>query len=239
MIPKPIESYTVHEVQIHSKIASIGSCHPNIVKLYASFEDDNNVFIVLEFCPNLTLADLIEREYFTEFNECRSFMCQVLNGANYIHNHNIIHRDLKLSNILLSDNNQAKICDFGLAIDANASDPDLRLLCGTIPYMAPEIVNLQGAVLKSDIWAIGVMTYYLYKGERPFDSELDTHARDIYNRIRSAEYKLAEYDEPYFVQFVQSTLQRDPSLRLTAAECLQSPMFSEHLHLREYKLFLY
>lgn len=134
------------EIAIHKKLI-----HENIVKFVSSLEDESNLFIVMELCQN-SLSEYLEAQVFVEYNECRSIVRQILSGADYLHKNGIIHRDLKLSNVLIKGN-KFKICDFGLAIHTNAPSFDLRARCGTVMYMPPEIVDYRGAVTKSDIWS--------------------------------------------------------------------------------------
>lgn len=92
----------------------------------------------LELCSNFNLSHLLEAEQFLEFNKCATLIRQVLNGACSIHDNNIIHRDIKLDNVLLNENLQVKIGYFGLAIETNASEVELQKCCGTVTYSAPE-----------------------------------------------------------------------------------------------------
>lgn len=129
MIEKSNELYELikNEDTIHKKLH-----HKHIVDFLSSFEDEKNKFIILEMCPNRTLSDLMEKQLFAEYDECQSFIHQILNGVNHIHQNNVIHRDIKLGNIMLNENNQVKIGDFGLAIEANAPASELRQFCGTL-----------------------------------------------------------------------------------------------------------
>jgi polo-like kinase 1 len=89
--------------------------HQNIVKFEHFFEDENNVYILLEMCPNQTLADLMRRRWvITEF-ESRYYLKQVIAAIKYMHQHHVLHRDLKLGNLFLDARMQIKIGDFGLA----------------------------------------------------------------------------------------------------------------------------
>lgn len=204
------------EVGVHSKLS-----HENIVQFISSFEDEKNRFIILELC-DATLKQLMDAQFFTQFKECRDLVRQMLKGVEYLHKNRIIHRDLKLDNILINDG-KIKICDFGLAILENAPADELRKFCGTAVYMSPEVLARSGAVPRSDIWSVGVITFRLYKGIRPFDAEDEDQ---VYERIRNVAYNVADYDEPLFVEFIQSIFQADFNLRPTAEQCLTLPMFT-------------
>lgn len=114
--------------------------HENIVKFEHFFEDENNVYILLELCPNQTLGDLLRRRWcLTEF-ECRYYLKQIISAVKYMHSKRVLHRDLKLGNFFLNSKMQIKIGDFGLATKLK-KELDLRSsICGTPNYMAPEIL---------------------------------------------------------------------------------------------------
>lgn len=151
---------TQHLIQTEIKLHKKCGHHKNIVKFLTSYENDKFGAIVMELCfntSNNTLSELLWEEGFVNFDDFICFMRQILNGVQFIHDNNVIHRDLKPCNILVSELNVLKICDFGLAVDMNATSNQLREFCGTIPFMSPEIVNQTGATAKSDIWAITVI----------------------------------------------------------------------------------
>jgi serine/threonine protein kinase len=123
------------EIQIHK-----GLQHPNIVNFEHFFEDEENVYILMELCPNKSLNDLLrQRGWLTEL-ECRYFVWQVVDAVRYMHDNLILHRDLKLSNVFLSQDMQVKIGDFGLAVPLKEENELRYSFLGTPGYMAPEIV---------------------------------------------------------------------------------------------------
>jgi polo-like kinase 1 len=123
------------ELQIHKTLL-----HPHIVRFHHFFEDDKNVYILLELCANQSLAELIrKRHHLSEF-ECRYFSLQIISALKYMQKNRVLHRDLKLSNLFLDDKMRVKIGDFGLATRLR-EEVDLRAsICGTPNYMAPEIL---------------------------------------------------------------------------------------------------
>lgn len=160
-----------NEAKIHSRLK-----HKHIVELIEYFEDNDHVYIILALCSNQSLEDLRKRRLVT-IAECRYFMYQTLRGIQYIHEKDIIHRDLKLSNILLDKDMQVKICDFGFAIHVDQAQSS-HTICGTKSFLAPEVVRRQGFVCCSDIWSIGVIAFVLFLGYYPFTDEYTFHDFD-------------------------------------------------------------
>ena len=132
------------EIEIHKRMN-----HCNIVKIFHSFEDQNFVHILLENCTQKSLLHVLKyRSTITE-PETRYYMKQILMGARYIHKAGFLHRDLKLGNMLLSQNMQVKICDFGLACFTEDSRPGS--MCGTPNYLASEVLAKKGHGVAADV----------------------------------------------------------------------------------------
>lgn len=141
--------------------------HPNIVYCYDVIRLHNEVFIIMEYCDSGDLATIIKRpikEKYAQF-----YFCQLSNGLKYLDYHNIIHRDIKPKNILLTNNRRIlKIADFGLAkkiIDISLNET----VCGSPLYMAPEIINNNPYNNQTDLWSIGMILYEMLYGEHPFE----------------------------------------------------------------------
>lgn len=170
-----------NEISIHRKLK-----HQHVVEFVKSFEDDNLIYMIQALCSNHSLRDLHKARGVVSLAECRYFISQILKGAQYIHEKKYIHRDLKLTNILIDKNMQMKICDFGLAIHLNDPRLDTKTICGTTNYLAPEVVARKGFACVSDVWAIGVITFVLMFGYKPFE-ECDAYA--THQRILRGDYK--------------------------------------------------
>lgn len=119
-----------NEISIHRRLK-----HAHVVEFIKSFEDDQLVYIIQSLCPNHSLRDLHKTRGVVSVAECRYFVSQILKGAQYIHQCKYIHRDLKLTNILIDKNMQMKICDFGLAIHVDDQRLDSKTICGTTNYL--------------------------------------------------------------------------------------------------------
>ena len=133
--------------------------HPNIVKLYEAYERRRHIYLVMEYCPGGNLAD----RHFAE-NECASIIRKILSAVAYMHSKRVVHRDLKLENIVFARNMEPKIIDFGLATKYLSQEyKNMTDRVGTLYSMAPQV--LQGVYTsKCDMWSIGVIAYILLSG---------------------------------------------------------------------------
>ena len=148
--------------------------HPNIVKLYEVFEDDNSYYLVMEQMPGGELFEaILQKEQFNE-KEASDTVRPIIDAINYCHSLNIIHRDIKPENLLYSTKNPQtriiKVSDFGLARFISA-DTLASTTCGTPGYVAPEILEERRYGKECDFWSIGVVLYILLSGYPPFYDE--------------------------------------------------------------------
>ena len=141
------------EINIHSKLL-----HQNIIKVYNVYEDEETINIIMEYAQKGNLYQLIKNEK-NGFSESKAFdyFIQMINAVYYLHSNNIIHRDIKPENILISEDDQLKLCDFGWARELTLENRST--FCGTMEYMAPEIVGSENYDYSVDIWSLG--NYYL------------------------------------------------------------------------------
>ena len=170
--------------------------HPNIIKLYEVFEAPNSLYLIIEECQGGELFDKISERI--ENNEMYSekktaeIMVQVMSAIEYCHNNKIVHRDLKLENLLYlkkgnEENNPLKVIDFGLS-QIVETKKKLSSKVGTPYYIAPEV--LAGDYTeKCDIWSAGVILYVLLSGELPFNGTSDV---EIYSKIEKFEFNFPE-----------------------------------------------
>ncbi|XP_054639457.1 NUAK family SNF1-like kinase 2 [Dunckerocampus dactyliophorus] len=152
------------EIEIMSSL-----CHPHIITIYEVFENKDKIVIVMEYASRGDLYDYIcDRRTISE-RESRHFFRQIVSAVHYCHLNGIVHRDLKLENILLDGNGNVKIADFGLS-NLYHGDEYLQTFCGSPLYASPEIVNgrpYRGPEV--DTWSLGVLLYTMVHGTMPFD----------------------------------------------------------------------
>ncbi|CAN9511730.1 unnamed protein product [Ophioblennius macclurei] len=152
------------EIEIMSSL-----CHPHIITIYEVFENKDKIVIVMEYASKGDLYDYICDKRNVSEPEARHFFRQIVSAVHYCHQNGIVHRDLKLENILLDGNGNVKIADFGLS-NLYHGDEYLQTFCGSPLYASPEIVNgrpYRGPEV--DTWSLGVLLYTLVHGTMPFD----------------------------------------------------------------------
>ena len=166
------------EISIHIRIT-----HPYIVKLYSTSEDDKNYNMIMDYIPNGTLFSLIQKLHGLKENDAFKYFIQVVSAIQFLHYNGLAHRDIKPENILLDDNKNVKLCDFGWCVDI--SKGERMTFCGTYEYMAPEIVNEQYYDYGIDIWSLGVLLYEMIHGFSPFRAHNNTKdaMKELFNNI--------------------------------------------------------
>lgn len=161
--------------------------------------------------------------------ETKYFLLQILSAVKYMHEHRVIHRDLKLANLFLSENMEIKIGDFGLAAQLDFDGQRKQTLCGTPNYIAPEVLKSDGHSYEVDIWSIGVILYTLLIGTPPFES---SNVKTTYDRIQNGTYSfpssvpLSDKAKDLITQL----LSNKPDERPTASEIMLHPFFADVPH---------
>ncbi|KAJ1797663.1 Cell cycle serine/threonine-protein kinase cdc5/MSD2 [Coemansia sp. RSA 2399] len=162
--------------------------HPNVVASHHVFEDKSRVYILMELCTSRTLHDLLlKRKRLTEF-EARYFTAQLAGGIDALHKANIIHRDIKHSNLLLDHRNRIKIADFGLSTILESESDRKQSFLGTPNFLAPELISRNGYGHSHgvDIWATGVLLFFMLYGRPPFNQQRtgsSVNLQQLYRRI--------------------------------------------------------
>ena len=152
------------EIEFHSKLY-----HKNITHLIATYENEENIYIILEYSNRGDLYKLIKKKKLTEEKICFNYFIQVLNAVLFLHENNLIHRDIKPENILLNEKNEIKLCDFGCCAESGIGNR--TTFCGTYEYMAPEILKESSYNNSVDIWSLGILLFELSHGYTPFNKK--------------------------------------------------------------------
>ena len=211
----------ISEIKIHKSLH-----HPNIVAFEHYFEDSENVYLLIEICLNQTLNELLKRRKKLTELEVQCYAVQIIKALKYLHSHRVIHRDLKLGNLFISDKMEIKVGDFGLATKLEFDGERKRTVCGTPNYIAPEILEGKaGHSYEVDIWSLGVIMYTLIIGKPPFETN---NVKETYKRIKMGNYSFPEHaiiSEPA-KDLIQSILVLDPYKRPKLDEILAHDFFN-------------
>ena len=208
------------EIKIHKSLH-----HSQVVAFEHNFEDDKNVYILLEICRHQTLNELYKRRKTLTEIEVQCYMIQLIKGLQYLHSHKIIHRDLKLGNLFLTDKMELKIGDFGLATKLDYDGEKKRTVCGTPNYIAPEVLEGEHSY-EVDVWAIGIIIYTLLIGKPPFES------RDInvtYKHIKEIDFKFPDNAKISYaaIKLIKRILVKNPEDRPSFDEILIDDFFNQ------------
>ena len=153
-------------------LSSSSLSHPNIVEMYDVGEDNGLYYIVMEYIEGKTLKQLLKKRGNLTLSEAIDIMVQLTDGMAHAHDSYIVHRDLKPQNIMIEDDGQIKITDFGIAMALNSTQlTQTNSVMGSVHYLPPEQASGQGSTTKSDIYSMGIIFYELLTGKLPFRGE--------------------------------------------------------------------
>ena len=209
-----IKSYIKQEMKIQKKIR-----HNYILKLHFCFEDKKNVFLVLEYAKNGNLYQYVKKKKYLKENEAFIFFIQTAIGLDYIHKQNIIHRDLKPENLLLDSKGNIKISDFGWSA---LKKSELRsTFCGTLDYMAPEILKNQNYNHMVDIWSLGIMIFEITQGYPPFRTKSNKEKLSLIGKNLKGNYE--NYISKECRDIIDFILVEDPKERPSLEDIFKHP----------------
>ena len=210
-----------NEINIHSKLS-----HENIIRLYNVYEDENSINLILEYAKNGNLYELLSQpENKKGLDEQRAFdyFIQVVNAVYYLHQNNIIHRDIKPENILIGKKGLLKLCDFGWAKELTLENRST--FCGTVEYMAPEIVGSENYDFGVDIWSLGILLYEMVIGHSPFKAK---NMKSVILNIKSHDLT---YEKPLSREcrnLIEKILNINPQKRLKIKDILEHPFVKKY-----------
>ncbi|ORY52764.1 Pkinase-domain-containing protein, partial [Neocallimastix californiae] len=196
--------------------------HPNIIKIYQVIESEEETLIVMEYAPGGELIDYILTKKHLNETEARKFFRQIISAIDHCHMANVVHRDLKLENLLLSKEKNILITDFGLGRTFDGSTKDyMTTFCGTPNYAAVELISgIPYIGVKSDIWALGVILYVMMTGKPPFDGR---SINALYRRIKRIDYKVPSYFSKDLANLLAKIFVRDPEQRASINDLRDDP----------------
>lgn len=200
--------------------------HPHIIKLYQVISTPTDIFMIMEYVSGGELFDYIVKHGKLKEGDARRFFQQIISGVDYCHRHMVVHRDLKPENLLLDQNLNVKIADFGLS-NMMMDGEFLRTSCGSPNYAAPEVISGKlYAGPEVDIWSCGVILYALLCGTLPFDDE---HVPTLFRKIKSGIFPIPDYLNKSVVNLLVYMLQVDPMKRATMDDIKNHDWFKREL----------
>ena len=227
MAKKNMDKSDLELAKVEIDILKIGQ-HPNIIKLYDIYENENYIYIIMEYCSGGDLLSYFEH-YEYELKETK--VCEIIHKLSmaiyYLHSYGIVHRDLKPENILMTDltpEADIRLLDFGLSKivgnEEKCTEP-----YGTLSFVAPEVLQGKPYDKSVDLWSIGIITFLLLCGYLPFDdkhSEREIARQTIQDPV-PFESKIWNKYSSEAKNFVERLLQKKPEKRLTIKEILEHP----------------
>lgn len=200
--------------------------HPNIVNMFSSYLVRDELWVVMEYLEGGALTDIISHSKMDE-QQIATVCKAVLGALTYLHDHAIIHRDIKSDSILLSKEGIVKLSDFGFCAQVSKEIPKRKSLVGTPYWMAPEVIARLPYNQPADIWSFGVMVIEMIDGEPPYFNEAPLQAMRKIRDMPPPKSKSLHRVSPRLQGFMDKMLVRDENRRAAAFELLQHPFLRQ------------
>ncbi|OHT13511.1 CAMK family protein kinase [Tritrichomonas foetus] len=220
---KSMEPNSLTLTRFYREVNVFSKCdHPYIARYYDLLEDDNFLYLVQEFAPKGNLLESVNARGFLPEKDCRKYFCQMLSAVDYIHNEfHVVHRDLKAENILLDENDNVKLIDFGLCnILDDEKDFLLKTACGSPAYASPEIFRGEQYNQSSDIWSLGIILYAISCCQLPFE---DNNVNRLLEKIVFTEPDYPMMFSSCLIDLLKKMLEKNPEKRITIQEIWDHP----------------
>lgn len=198
--------------------------HPNVVQLYEVMASKTKIYFVMEYVRGGELFNKVAKGKLKE-NIARKYFQQLISAVDYCHSRGVYHRDLKPENLLLDENENLKVTDFGLSAltETKKQDGLLHTTCGTPAYVSPEIILRKGYDgAKADIWSCGVILFVLLAGYLPFQ---DPNLMEMYRKIGKAEFKFPNWIPSDARRLLCKILDPNPKTRISAEKIMENSWF--------------
>ncbi|XP_054162362.1 serine/threonine-protein kinase NIM1-like [Oppia nitens] len=193
--------------------------HSNIISLFEVIETISKIHLVMELAPNGELYQLIQRDGRLNESVAKCFFAQIVSAIHYMHNNNIIHRDIKSENIFLMNEKTIKIGDFGFSTQIDTFNALLSTFCGSPPYAAPELFKDQSYVGPYvDYWALGVLLYYMVTAIIPFKANTISALKQL---IIGCIYEIPNYLSEDCIVIIKGLLQIECEKRLNLDQLME------------------
>ncbi|KAL5997846.1 CBL-interacting serine/threonine-protein kinase 20 [Asimina triloba] len=201
--------------------------HPNVVHLHEVMATKNKIYFAMDYVRGGELFSKIAKGGRLKEDDARKYFQQLIGAVDYCHSRGVYHRDLKPENLLLDENGDLKVSDFGLSAlwESRRNDGLLHTTCGTPAYVAPEVINKKGYDgAKADVWSCGVVLFVLLAGYLPFH---DTNLMEMYRKITKGDFKCPHWFSPDVCKLLARILDPNTTTRITTATLLENPWFKK------------
>lgn len=210
---KNLLRYTMTERNLMSYIK-----HPFIVGLHYAFQTSTVLVLVLQFCPNGNLSDVLKREGWLVEDVARLYFAETFLAIEYLHERHVVYRDMKPENVVLDEQDHAMLTDFGLSKEGVDDPQGTGSFCGSIAYLAPEVLARTGHGKPLDIYGLGVLLYEMLVGRPPFYTN---SRKQLFKNIAQAKLYPPSSASPDCAQFVLGLMAREPDQRIGARDTSQ------------------
>lgn len=185
--------------------------HPFIVKLHYAFQTEGKLYLILEFLRGGDLFTRLSKEVMFTEEDVKFYLAELALALHHLHSIGIVYRDLKPENILLDSEGHVKLTDFGLSKESIFEEKKTFSFCGTVEYMAPEVVNRKGHGTAADWWSYGVLMYEMLTGALPFQGQ---NRKETMNLILKAKLAMPQFLSPEAQSLLRALYKRNPANRL-------------------------
>ncbi|XP_069391445.1 ribosomal protein S6 kinase alpha-1 isoform X1 [Paralichthys olivaceus] len=185
--------------------------HPFVVKLHYAFQTEGKLYLILDFLRGGDLFTRLSKEVMFTEEDVKFYLAELALGLDHLHSLGIIYRDLKPENILLDEEGHIKLTDFGLCKEAIDHEKKAYSFCGTVEYMAPEVVNRQGHTHSADWWSYGVLMFEMLTGALPFQGK---DRKETMNLILKARLGMPQFLSAEAQSLLRALFKRNPANRL-------------------------
>jgi len=197
--------------------------HPFIVRLHYAFQTEGKLYLILEFLRGGDLFTRLSKEVMFTEDDVKFYLAELALALDHLHSLGIVYRDLKPENILLDSDGHVKLTDFGLSKESIFDDSKTYSFCGTVEYMAPEVVNRKGHSTAADWWSYGVLMFEMLTGSLPFQG---SNRKETMTMILKAKLGMPQFLSPEAQSLLRALFKRNPANRLGVDELKKHQFFS-------------